>query len=183
MIGRPLSPYAVTKYVNELYADVFARSYGFASIGLRYFNVFGPRQDPDGAYAAVIPLWIAALVEGRRDPASTATARPAATSATSTTSSRRTCSPRPGEAGREPHLQRRRRRSHHAEPALRRDGRRARPERRALSSPGASTATSAPATCATPRPTSAGPRPNSASPRATTCAAASRRPCRGTSPV
>ena len=61
-IGRPLSPYAVTKYVNELYADVFARSYGLATIGLRYFNVFGKRQDPDGAYAAVIPKWIAALL-------------------------------------------------------------------------------------------------------------------------
>lgn len=63
-IGRPLSPYAVTKYVNELYADVFARSYGFPSIGLRYFNVFGARQDPDGAYAAVIPRWTAALIRG-----------------------------------------------------------------------------------------------------------------------
>ena len=61
-IGRPLSPYAVTKYVNELYADVFARSYGVESIGLRYFNVFGPRQDPEGAYAAVIPQWVAALI-------------------------------------------------------------------------------------------------------------------------
>jgi UDP-N-acetylglucosamine 4-epimerase len=61
-IGRPLSPYAVTKYVNELYADVFARSYGLSTIGLRYFNVFGKRQDPDGAYAAVIPKWIAALL-------------------------------------------------------------------------------------------------------------------------
>ncbi|VVS93983.1 NAD-dependent epimerase/dehydratase family protein [Desulfoluna spongiiphila] len=58
-IGSPLSPYAVTKYVNELYADVFARAYGMGSIGLRYFNIFGPRQDPDGAYAAVIPRWIA----------------------------------------------------------------------------------------------------------------------------
>ncbi|WP_139556690.1 SDR family oxidoreductase [Methylotetracoccus oryzae] len=63
-IGKPLSPYAVTKYVNELYADVFARSYGFQTIGLRYFNVFGPRQDPDGAYAAVIPRWIAAMIIG-----------------------------------------------------------------------------------------------------------------------
>jgi len=63
-IGKPLSPYAVTKYVNELYADVFARSYGFATIGLRYFNVFGPRQDPNGAYAAVIPKWTAALLKG-----------------------------------------------------------------------------------------------------------------------
>jgi len=61
-IGRPLSPYAVTKYVNELYADVFGRCYGMESIGLRYFNVFGPRQDPDGAYAAVIPKWISALL-------------------------------------------------------------------------------------------------------------------------
>lgn len=63
-IGKPLSPYAVTKYVNELYADVFARCYGIESIGLRYFNVFGPRQDPDGAYAAVIPKWFAALLRG-----------------------------------------------------------------------------------------------------------------------
>lgn len=61
-IGRLLSPYAVTKYVNELYADVFARCYGFDTVGLRYFNVFGPRQDPDGAYAAVIPKWIAAMI-------------------------------------------------------------------------------------------------------------------------
>ncbi|BCT69211.1 SDR family oxidoreductase [Nitrosospira sp. NRS527] len=65
VIGQPLSPYAVTKYVNELYADVFARSYGMQSIGLRYFNVFGPRQDPNGAYAAVIPQWIAALIRGQ----------------------------------------------------------------------------------------------------------------------
>lgn len=61
-IGRPLSPYAVTKLVNELYAEVFARCYGLPTIGLRYFNVFGKRQDPDGAYAAVIPKWIAALL-------------------------------------------------------------------------------------------------------------------------
>jgi UDP-N-acetylglucosamine 4-epimerase len=61
-IGNPLSPYAVTKYVNELYASVFARSYGFKTIGLRYFNVFGPRQNPNGAYAAVIPKWTAALL-------------------------------------------------------------------------------------------------------------------------
>jgi UDP-N-acetylglucosamine 4-epimerase len=63
-IGNPLSPYAVTKYVNELYASVFARSYGFETIGLRYFNVFGPRQDPNGAYAAVIPKWTDALIKG-----------------------------------------------------------------------------------------------------------------------
>ncbi|MDA1171554.1 MAG: NAD-dependent epimerase/dehydratase family protein [Proteobacteria bacterium] len=63
-IGNPLSPYAVTKYVNELYADVFARSYGFKAIGLRYFNVFGQRQDPNGAYAAVIPKWIASMIVG-----------------------------------------------------------------------------------------------------------------------
>jgi UDP-N-acetylglucosamine 4-epimerase len=62
-IGRPLSPYAVTKYVNELYADVFARCYGLETIGLRYFNVFGPRQDPDGAYAAVIPKWVASMIK------------------------------------------------------------------------------------------------------------------------
>ncbi|WP_298448153.1 NAD-dependent epimerase/dehydratase family protein [uncultured Marinobacter sp.] len=63
-IGKPLSPYAVTKYVNELYADVFSRSYGFNAIGLRYFNIFGKRQDPNGAYAAVIPKWTAAMVSG-----------------------------------------------------------------------------------------------------------------------
>jgi len=65
-IGRPLSPYALTKYVNELYADVFARTYGLESIGLRYFNVFGKRQDPDGAYAAVIPKWIGAFLIGEQ---------------------------------------------------------------------------------------------------------------------
>ncbi|TFW17276.1 NAD-dependent epimerase/dehydratase family protein [Duganella callida] len=64
-IGRPLSPYAVTKYCNELYADVFARCYNMQSIGLRYFNVFGRRQDPFGAYAAVIPQWVAALIGNR----------------------------------------------------------------------------------------------------------------------
>mgnify|MGYP000850255862 CR=1 FL=1 len=63
-IGNPLSPYAVTKYVNELYANVFARTYGFKTIGLRYFNVFGKRQDPNGAYAAVIPKWTAAMIAG-----------------------------------------------------------------------------------------------------------------------
>jgi len=62
VIGKPLSPYAVTKYVNELYADVFSKSYGIECIGLRYFNVFGRRQDPDGAYAAVIPLFIKQLI-------------------------------------------------------------------------------------------------------------------------
>ena len=64
VIGKPLSPYAVTKYVNELYADVFARTYGFKATGLRYFNVFGQRQDPNGAYAAVIPKWAAAMIAG-----------------------------------------------------------------------------------------------------------------------
>lgn len=62
VIGSPLSPYAVTKYVNELYADVFFRCYNFATIGLRYFNVFGKRQDPNGAYAAVIPKWAGAML-------------------------------------------------------------------------------------------------------------------------
>lgn len=61
--GRPLSPYAVTKLVNELYADVFAKAYNFKTIGLRYFNIFGQRQDPDGAYAAVIPKWFAGLIK------------------------------------------------------------------------------------------------------------------------
>ena len=65
-IGQPLSPYAVTKHVNELYASVFARCYDVETIGLRYFNVFGPRQDPDGPYAAVIPKWIAAMM--KNDP-------------------------------------------------------------------------------------------------------------------
>lgn len=64
-IGNPLSPYAVTKYVNELYANVYARTYGFKSIGLRYFNVFGPRQDPNGSYAAVIPKWIDAIINNK----------------------------------------------------------------------------------------------------------------------
>ncbi|MGK2231978.1 MAG: UDP-N-acetylglucosamine 4-epimerase [Colwellia sp.] len=64
-IGKPLSPYAVTKYVNELYADVFNKTYGFNTTGLRYFNVFGKRQDPDGAYAAVIPKWTAAMIENQ----------------------------------------------------------------------------------------------------------------------
>lgn len=64
LIGKPLSPYAVTKYVNELYAGVFASTYGFTTIGLRYFNVFGKRQDPEGAYAAVIPKWTAAMIKG-----------------------------------------------------------------------------------------------------------------------
>ena len=63
-IGKPLSPYAVTKYVNELYADVFSRTYDFNTIGLRYFNIFGKRQTPDGAYAAVIPKWTAAMIAG-----------------------------------------------------------------------------------------------------------------------
>ena len=63
-IGKPLSPYAVTKYVNELYANVFGKTYGVQSIGLRYFNVFGPRQNPNGAYAAVIPKWISSLIKG-----------------------------------------------------------------------------------------------------------------------
>jgi UDP-N-acetylglucosamine 4-epimerase len=66
VIGRPLSPYAVTKYVNELYAGVFASCYGVESIGLRYFNVFGARQDPEGAYAAVIPRWVRAILRGER---------------------------------------------------------------------------------------------------------------------
>jgi len=65
-IGKPLSPYAVTKLVNEQYADVFARAYGFKTIGLRYFNIFGPRQDPNGAYAAVVPKWAAAMI--RNEP-------------------------------------------------------------------------------------------------------------------
>lgn len=63
-IGKPLSPYAITKYVNELYADVFSKTYGLESIGLRYFNVFGKRQDPNGAYAAVIPKFVGQLIKG-----------------------------------------------------------------------------------------------------------------------
>jgi UDP-N-acetylglucosamine 4-epimerase len=64
VIGNPLSPYAVTKYVNELYADVFSRTYGFHSVGLRYFNVFGPKQNVNGPYAAVIPLFITQILHG-----------------------------------------------------------------------------------------------------------------------
>ena len=64
VIGNPLSPYAVTKYVNELYADVFSRTYGFHSVGLRYFNVFGPKQNVNGPYAAVIPLFITQILNG-----------------------------------------------------------------------------------------------------------------------
>ena len=64
-IGAPLSPYALSKYVNELYAQLYARCYATETVGLRYFNVFGPRQDPLGAYAAVIPRWIAAMLDGR----------------------------------------------------------------------------------------------------------------------
>lgn len=64
-IGKPLSPYAVTKLVNELYADVFAKSYGFDAVGLRYFNIFGKRQDPNGSYAAVIPKWIEAIINNK----------------------------------------------------------------------------------------------------------------------
>lgn len=65
-IGAPLSPYAVTKYLNELYAGVFARSYGLGTTGLRYFNVFGPRQDPNGAYAAVIPKWVSSMLNNEQ---------------------------------------------------------------------------------------------------------------------
>jgi len=65
VIGKPMSPYGLSKYVNELYASVFATCYGFETIGLRYFNVFGPRQDPDGAYPSVIPAWIGALLRGQ----------------------------------------------------------------------------------------------------------------------
>ena len=64
VIGNPLSPYAITKYVNEMYADIFSRCYDFHVVGLRYFNVFGRRQDPAGAYAAVIPKWTAAMING-----------------------------------------------------------------------------------------------------------------------
>jgi UDP-N-acetylglucosamine/UDP-N-acetyl-alpha-D-glucosaminouronate 4-epimerase len=66
VVGAPLSPYAVTKRANELYASVFSRCYGFATVGLRYFNVFGPRQDPEGPYAAVIPKFVAAMLSGER---------------------------------------------------------------------------------------------------------------------
>lgn len=65
VIGKPLSPYAITKYVNELYAEVFSKTYSFHSIGLRYFNVFGQRQDPLGAYAAVIPRWIHSMINNQ----------------------------------------------------------------------------------------------------------------------
>jgi UDP-N-acetylglucosamine 4-epimerase len=66
VVGKPLSPYAVTKYVNELYADVFSKTYGIETIGLRYFNVFGPNQNPNGAYAAVIPRFISLILKGEK---------------------------------------------------------------------------------------------------------------------
>jgi len=65
VIGRPLSPYAITKYVNELYAEIYSKTYGFHTVGLRYFNVFGPKQSPDGAYAAVIPLFFDAAINNK----------------------------------------------------------------------------------------------------------------------
>lgn len=65
-IGQPLSPYAASKWMNEVYAGVFARAYGFGAVGLRYFNIYGPRQDPEGAYAAVIPKWVSSLL--KREP-------------------------------------------------------------------------------------------------------------------
>jgi UDP-N-acetylglucosamine/UDP-N-acetylgalactosamine 4-epimerase len=68
VIGKPLSPYAATKLINEIYASVFSRSYGVSTVGLRYFNVFGPRQDPNGAYAAVIPRWAASMLRGEATP-------------------------------------------------------------------------------------------------------------------
>ena len=94
-IGKPLSPYAVTKYVNELYADVFARSYGFATIGLRYFNIFGPRQDPERRLCRRGAQVDGRAAQGRYRSTSTATAKPAATSATSPTPCRPTCWPPP----------------------------------------------------------------------------------------
>ena len=119
-IGRPLSPYAVTKLVNELYADVFARCYGMQSIGLRYFNIFGARQDPDGAYAAVIPRWIRAMLVGRggrdqrrrRDEPRLLLRRQCGAGESPGRRHRRSGGDQPG-------LQRRRRRSHVAEPPVR----------------------------------------------------------------
>jgi UDP-N-acetylglucosamine/UDP-N-acetylgalactosamine 4-epimerase len=64
-IGNPLSPYAVTKLVNEIYATVFAKTYGFNTIGLRYFNIFGKRQDPDDVYTAIIPNWVSSIIKGK----------------------------------------------------------------------------------------------------------------------
>ena len=92
-IGRAVSPYGLTKCMNELYADVFAACYGFESVGLRYFNVFGPRQDPDGPYASVIPAWIGCAAARRDRLHERRRLRPRAISATSTTWCRRTCSP------------------------------------------------------------------------------------------
>ena len=94
-IGKPLSPYAVTKYVNELYADVFARCYGLQTVGLRYFNVFGPRQDPDGRLCRGDPALDRRHDRERSRWKSTATARPSAISATSKTCCRPTCWRRP----------------------------------------------------------------------------------------
>ena len=95
VIGRPLNPYAVTKFVNEIYADVFARCYGLELIGLRYFNVFGPRQDPNGAYAAVIPKMGRGDDQRETWSSSTEMGKPAAISATSITPCKRIFCPRP----------------------------------------------------------------------------------------
>ena len=116
-IGQPLSPYAVTKVVNELYAKVFGRAYGMETIGLRYFNVFGRRQDPDGPYAAVIPLGSHRMLTGQNAP-STAMAKPAGISAS--------CKRGPGQPpgrpragrGRRRGVQRGLRRAHHPDPAV-----------------------------------------------------------------
>ena len=169
-IGRPLSPYAVTKLVNELYAEVFARSYGFASIGLRYFNVFGKRQDPDGAYAAVIPKWIAALLgrpaghdqRRRRDHARLLLRRQRRAGQPARRDDRR-------RGGDRPDLQRGRQRPHVAQRAVRQaEGPTSWRWRRGWPRTSRRIATSAPATCAIRRPTSARPRGCWATPPRTT---------------
>ena len=120
VIGRPLSPYALTKYVDEIYAEVFGRCYGTASVGLRYFNVFGPRQDPEGAYAAVIPRWAEAMLHGRaiviygdgEDDARFLLHRQCCASQSA-------CGDQRGSPGSRADLQRRRRRAHVAQHAVR----------------------------------------------------------------
>jgi hypothetical protein len=181
VIGKPLSPYAVTKLVNEQYAEVFARAYGFKTIGLRYFNIFGAHQDPDGAYAAVVPKWTSAMIhnepvfingdgETSRDfcyIANTVQANLLAATAE-----------HPGR--RQPGLQRGGGRPHHPERPVR--GHPLHPGA-PLPPPGASnpaTGTSAPATCAIPWPTSPRPGPSLATSPATASARAWWRPWTGT---
>ena len=157
---RPRSPYAVSKLAGEEYCRVFAELYGLETVALRYFNVYGPRQRPDATYAAVIPLFIDALLNGRAPGRARRRPAVAATSPTSPTSSTRTSPPRrrPGRRVQRPRLQRGRGQRVVAARHPARARRAARRRARRRSSP-----TRAPATCATAAPTRPQPRATSAS--------------------